>query len=103
MSIIDECMETLATQLLEVMHKKNWSIAVAADFMCVRKDKLAEIVNHKTKNVSLKVLSQIADSLDRSVSSLICPEVAEKETQLREKALLLRQMQDNLDKLKKVV
>lgn len=103
MSKIDECMEILATQLLEVMHKNNWSIAVAADLMGVRRDKIGEIVNRKTDNVSLKVLARIADSLDRSVASLICPEAAKKETWCREKALLLRQMQDNLDKLKKVV
>ena len=95
MSIIDECMDTLATQLLEVMHKENWSIAVAADFMCVRRDKLAEIVNRKTDNVSLKVLARIADSLDRSVASLICPE----EVRRRENELLLRQIQADMDKL----
>lgn len=95
MSKIDEYMDTLATQLLEVMHKENWSITVAADFMCIRRDKLGEIVNRKTKNVSLKVLSQIADSLDRSVAPLICPE----EVRRRENELLLRQIQVDLDKV----
>lgn len=95
MNTIDESMETLATQLLEVMHKNNWSITVAADLMGVRRDKIGEIVNRKTKNVSLKVLSQIADSLDRPIASLICPE----EVRRRENELLLRQIQIDLDKL----
>lgn len=95
MSRMDECMDTLATQLLEVIHKKNWSIRVAADFMCINRNMLADILNRKAKNVSLGILSRIADSLDRSVTSLICPEEAHR----RENELLLFQIQADIDKL----
>lgn len=95
MSGMDECMDILATQLLEVIHKNNWSIRVAADFMCVNRNKLAEILNRKAKNVSLGMVFLMADSLDRSVASLICPEEARN----REIELVMRQIQANLDKL----
>mgnify|MGYP001115648785 CR=1 FL=1 len=97
MSRMDECMDTLATQLLEVIHKKNWSITVAADFMYVNRNKLADILNRKAENVSLKAISQMADSLDRPVASLICKE----ELRLWENEQLLRQIQSQLSELQK--
>lgn len=99
MSRMDECMDTLTKQLFKVMYKEGWSIRVAADFMCINRNMLSDILKRKAKNVSLGTISQIADSLDMPVVSLICPE----EAQNREIELTLRQMHTDLDKLAKKV
>lgn len=93
---MNECMDTLVNQLYEVMNKNNWSINVASGFMVIGRNTLSNILNRKM-NVSLKLLTQIADSLDRSVASLICPEVV----QSRKNELLLRQIQADLNEIKK--
>ncbi len=93
---MNECMDTLINQLYEVMNKNNWSINVASGFMGIGRNTLSNILNRKM-NVSLKLLTQIADNLDRSVASLICPE----EVQRRKNELLLLQIQADLNELRK--
>lgn len=93
---MNDCMDTLISQLYEVMNKNNWSINVASGFMGIGRNTLSNILNRKM-NVSLVLLTRIANNLDRSVASLICPEVV----QSRKNELLLRQIQADLNELKK--
>lgn len=71
-------------------------VVTASGFMGIGRNTLSNILNRKM-NVSLVLLTRIANNLDRSVASLICPEVV----QSRKNELLLRQIQADLNELKK--
>lgn len=89
-------MDFMASQLYEVMSQNNWSIRVAADFMGIGRNVLARILDRKY-NMHLSTIFRIAENLDRSVASLICPEDAQK----RETELLLHQIHADLERLQK--